>query len=91
MPKKSPFAASIKPSGRLDALLRRKPRKGRRPWGYVVALVIAIVGFGVGFLVSNSIAASLVAAVILFIVGLLANEFWPTTVIHEDTDRYHDL
>jgi hypothetical protein len=77
--------------GNLDAVVKRRPVTRRRLFGYVVALVLAVVGFVGGNVVSGSVVGGITAAVVLFLVGILASEFWPTTVVHEKEEHHRNL
>jgi hypothetical protein len=44
-----------------------------------------------GNLVSGSLVGGITAAVVLFLVGILASEFWPTTVVHEKEEHHRNL
>lgn len=80
-PARQEFSASLGFGGSLGAIVHRKPVRRRRLTGYVITVVLAIVGFGIGLAVHSLVAAA-VAATVILLLGIVANEVWASEVHH---------
>jgi hypothetical protein len=63
----------------LETVKHRAPIRHRRPLGYIAAVLLAIIGFGIGSLVHSPFVGGVVA-VILLVLGIIANELWATEI-----------
>ena len=83
------LSATLHLQGALGAIVHRKPIRKRHVIGYVITLVLAVIGFVLGLLVHSLFAAAIVAVVIL-ILGVAVNEIWGLEV-HHHHEHFHDL